>query len=172
MPVFTVHAPLAPDNESRNAADRFVFIRDGFYVWAFLAGLFWLVYHRLWLALIGYIAVNGAIVAVLSALHVGGDIRLGVMLLIELLMGLEAATLWRWTLSRRHWRQLDVIVADDREQAERRFFDRWAGSRQAVGGYQPPVDRGEPPPVRRMPLPASSLYPDVVGSFPRPGSGR
>jgi hypothetical protein len=52
--------------------------------------------------------------------------------LLALLLGFEAASLQRWTLSRRNWRQLDIVVADDEEAAERRFFDRWTAKQRAV----------------------------------------
>ena len=77
---------------------------------------------------------------VLSGLHAGAGSRFAALLLIALLMGLEAATLKRWTLARRGWRQLDVVIADDEDAAERRFFDRW--SDKAPDFYQPPVERG------------------------------
>ena len=54
MPVYTVHAPTARTPISA-PTDRFVFVRDGFHFWAFLFGPLWLVWHRLWLALIGWI---------------------------------------------------------------------------------------------------------------------
>ena len=53
-------------------------------------------------------------------------------LLLALLMGFEAASLRRWTVSRRNWRQLDIVVADDEETAERRFFDRWTAKQRAL----------------------------------------
>ena len=36
---------------------------------------------------------------------------------------LPLTSLQRWTLSRRKWRQLDIVVADDAESAERRQRD-------------------------------------------------
>ncbi len=54
MPVYTVHAPVAPD-ASIVAADRFAFVRDGFHFWAMVFGPLWLLSHRLWLALLGWI---------------------------------------------------------------------------------------------------------------------
>src|SRR5471030_2228724 len=56
MPVYTVHAPVTT-NAGVRATDRFAFVRDGFHVWAALAGVLWLAWHRLWLALIGWIVV-------------------------------------------------------------------------------------------------------------------
>src|SRR5258708_39917726 len=52
MPVYTVHAPKAQGADFR-ATDRFVFVRDGFHLWAALLGPVWLIWHRLWLALVG-----------------------------------------------------------------------------------------------------------------------
>ena len=56
MPVYTVHAPVMSDTGVR-AADRFAFVRDGFHFWAALLGPIWLLWHGLWLALIGWIVV-------------------------------------------------------------------------------------------------------------------
>ena len=67
----------------------------------------------------------------MTLLRVSGGTRIAVMAVIAMLMGLEAASLRRWTLSRQKWRPLDVVVADDEEAAERRFFDRWRAMRGA-----------------------------------------
>ena len=58
MPTFTVHEP--PPRKGESAADptRFVFVRDGFYFWAFLLAPLWLLLHRLWLALTIYVVVS------------------------------------------------------------------------------------------------------------------
>jgi hypothetical protein len=90
-------------------------------------------------------------------------------------MGFEAASLQRWTLSRRNWRQLDIVVADDEESAERRFFDRWTAKQRALSNDQPAVDRGAPPPTRDLPGQAFSRPPpqsDIIGLFPEPGASR
>ena len=171
MPVYTVHAPLAAGSTMRGGADKFVFVRDGFFVWAFLLGPVWLAWHRLWLALVGYLAVTIASAVGLSLLHAGAGTRVVVMLLIALLLGLEAASLWRWTLSRRKWRQIDIVVADDEQAAERRFFDRWTGD---LTNDQSAVDRGGPPPTRHIPGQPFSAPPhsEIIGLFPQPGGSR
>src|SRR5262249_58114939 len=45
--------------------------------------------------------------------------------LFSLLVGFEAATLRRFTLSRRGWRNVGLVVGDDLESAEHRFFNAW-----------------------------------------------
>ena len=177
MPVYTVHAPVAGGTEARNATDRFVFVRDGFYFWAFVLGPLWLGWHRLWLALLGYVIVVVGGTVALSQLHAGAGTRFVVTLLIALLMGFEAASLWRWTLSGRKWRQLDVVVADDEETAERRLFERWTAQRRIPGNDQSAVDRGAPPPTRDIPGQPFSRPPplprnEIIGLFPEPGAPR
>jgi hypothetical protein len=168
MPVYTVHAPLADSRGVVAATDRFVFVRDGFHFWAFVAGLLWLVYHRLWWALLGYIVISVVGEVGLSMLGAGSGTRLTVMVLFALLMGFEAASLRRWTLSRGRWQQLDMVVADDADLAEQRFFDRWA-ARNSVND-QSAIDRGAPPPTRHVPGQPFSRPPSddsIIGLFPQ-----
>ena len=176
MPVYTVHAPVGGNTDIR-ATDRFAFVRDGFHVWAAILGVVWLAWHRLWLALLGWILLLVAVDVGLSALGAGESAIFWANVLVAVLMGFEAASLRRWTLSRRNWRQLDIVVADDEEAAERRFFDRWTAKQHALSNDQPAVDRGGPPPTRDIagqpfskppPLPGNS----IIGLFPEPGASR
>jgi hypothetical protein len=157
MPVYTVHAPLAATGEA--AADKAEFVRDGFHFWAFVGGVFWLIGHRLWLASLGYAVLVAALLAGMAALRVSGDARLAALVLVALLMGHEAASLRRWTLSRGRWRQLDVVVADSEEAAERRFFDRRSAGASDLS-------------TRGAIAPAYAAPAGVLGSFPEPGGLR
>ncbi len=172
MPVYTVHAP-ATSNLDFRATDRFTFVRDGFHVWAAILSVVWLAWHRLWLALIAWIVLLTALNVAMARLGVAGGVVLLVDGLLALLLGFEAASLKRWTLSRRRWRQLDIVVADDEEAAERRFFDRWTRREHITSNDQPSVDRGAPPPTRDIPGQAFSRPPprdDIIGLFPEPGA--
>jgi hypothetical protein len=176
MPVYTVHAPTT-DAADLRATDKFVFVRDGFHFWALVFGPFWLIWNRLWLSVLGWVVIVSTLEW--GVVRLGGG-RLGVAgidIAIAILMGLEASTLQRWTFSRRNWRQLDVVVADDEEAAERRFFDRWTSGRRWTG-YDPlSVDRGGPPPTRDIPGQRFSEPPPlpqggIIGLFPEPGGSR
>ena len=131
--------------------------------------------HRLWLALLGWIVAIAVIDLGMIALGAG---RMAVLLanaLIALLMGFEAASLQRWTLSRRNWRQLDVVVGDDEEAAERRFFDRWTARQRGSSNDQLATERGGPPPTREIPGQPFSKPPpleqsEIIGLFPQPGA--
>ena len=176
MPVYTVHAPVGGNTDIR-ATDRFAFVRDGFHVWAAILGVVWLAWHRLWLALLGWIVAVVAIDIAMTALGADPGTILFADVLIALLMGFEAASLQRWTLSRRKWRQLDIVVADDEEAAERRFFERWTARQRGFTNDQWAVDRGGPPPTRNVPGQPFSKPPPmpqggIIGLFPEPGGSR
>ena len=119
--------------------------------------------------------VDGDITAFLAAFDAGLH-SLGVSLsaifvantIVALLMGFEASSLRRWTLSRGKWRQLDVVVADDEDTAERRFFERWSQKQRGIVNDQWAVDRGGPPPTRGVPgQPFSSPPPMPAGAAAR-----
>jgi hypothetical protein len=176
MPVYTVHAPVTSGADFA-ATDRFAFVRDGFHFWAAVAGPIWLAWHRLWLALLGWIVLLAAVDFGLAALGVSSGRIVVVNALLALLLGFEAASLQRWTLSRRKWRQLDIVVADDEEAAERRFFDRWTARQRGLTNDQWAVDRGAPPPTRNIPGQPFSKAPPmpqggIIGLFPEPGGSR
>jgi hypothetical protein len=163
MPVFTVHAPV--DAVRRADSDRFVFVRDGFHFWALLFGPLWFIWHRLWLALVAYIVIIAAIVGLMFGLRAGADAQGIVLLIVALLAGYEAASARRWALSRGWWRQLGVVVADDAEAAERRFFGQWTGESANTG----PSSGRTPPPVSPARSGGSN---EVIGLFPQPGAQR
>src|SRR3954453_18827069 len=160
MTTFTVHEPLPRKNEATASPVWFAFVRDGFYFWAFLLGPVWMLYHRLWLVLLMYLAGTTAIQAALWALGVSGPVKFTVALLIAVLVGFEAGSLRRWSL--RRWTNRGIVVAYNREAAEHRFFDRWSGSLSATAA-------GPEPPGGRLPgarVPTSDH--DIIGLFPEP----
>ena len=164
MSVYTVHTPPAPTSAPN--PERFVFVRDGFFFWAFVLGPLWLLWRRLWLVCIGYIALLVAMQTGLYLIGVSGPGKWLAGVLLSLLLGFEAATLWRWTLARRGWTNAGIVVGDDLESAERRFFDAWlrADVRRPLSPLAPPAGG----PVAAAPV----AGPQIVGLFPHPGGAR
>jgi len=119
----------------------------------------WMLYHRLWLVLLMYLAGTTAIQAALWALGVSGLVKFTVALLIAVLVGFEAGSLRRWSL--RRWTNRGIVVAYNREAAEHRFFDRWSGSLPRA--YAPTEPSAAPPAARG---PTSDQ--DIIGLFPEP----
>ena len=163
MAVYTVHEPPLRSGTTSPEPERFVFVRDGFSFWALLFGPVWMLRHRMWLVLIGYVAVMVGIAAVL---HFTGLARVGpaVWTLLGLLIGFEAGTLRRFTLRRRGFSNIGVVVGDDLELAERRFFDVWV--RKSAPGESGARGQTGAPAGPHMPQPDSH----VLGLFPEPGA--
>jgi hypothetical protein len=116
--------------------------------------------HRMWLVLLGYIVV---VVALAGVLHLHGTPTAGTVVwaLLALLIGFEAGTLRRFSLARRRYRNIGLVVGDDLELAERRFFDSWVGKAEPAAGAAPTLASSP-----RAPHSAS----DVLGLFPEPGA--
>ena len=157
MAVYTVHEPPLRRYDTAGDPDRFVFVRDGFSFWAFLLGPLWMLRHRMWLVLIGYLVLVGGLQVGLQRLGVEDAVPAVAGLLVALLIGFEAGTLRRFTLARRRWTNIGVIVGDDREVAEQRFFDAWV-----KGGLSRTWSSLRP----------SAAAPEVMGLVPQPGVPR
>jgi hypothetical protein len=169
MPTYTVHAPPLRRGETKSSPERFLFVRDGFYVWAFLAAPLWLLLHRLWLALIIYLLGCALVGVGLVTLQASSNTHLLIGFLIALLIGFEASTIWRWTLARRRWTTLGFVIGEDAEMAERRFFGEWSKhTSSAMANSDSSPEPKHATPVRRSPPPQS----DIIGLFPEPGSQR
>jgi Protein of unknown function (DUF2628) len=162
MAIFTVHEP--PPRRGRDHSDptRIAFVRDGFSFWAFLLGPLWMLWHRLWLVLLGYIVIVVVAQVGLSLAGAPEAAKALVSLLIAVLVGLEASSLRRFSL--RRWKPLGVVVADDRNMAERRFFDAWLGANAGAPAPAATLHVGTPGAAH------VTRPPDVLGLFPQPGA--
>jgi hypothetical protein len=162
MSAYTVFEPRKPAGSAAERAERFVFIRDGFSWGAFLLTPLWLLYRRLWLDFIGSAVLIAALQVGLRLAGVGAGGRVLASTLIALLIGFEAASLRRWTLHRRGWRELGTVIGDGLDDAERRFFDAWIAGEVRQTPPTPPATMLRPSPHRQ----------DVIGLFPEPGANR
>jgi len=122
MAVYTVLEPPASGDDMRDA-ERVAFVRDGFSWLAFLFPLLWLLWHRMWLVFVLWIAI--VVLAEWGASFLGGPAPLVAAAAIAVLIGFEANNLRRWTLERRGWRFAGVVAGTDRSECERRFFSGW-----------------------------------------------
>ena len=168
MSVYTVHIPPSTAKRSGSGPERFVFVRDGFSFWAFVLAPLWMLWHRLWLVFLGYCVLAIALQAGLRAIGASFGVRLTAGALLALLVGLEAATLRRFTLARRGWTNAGIVVGDDIESAEQRFFDIWIGQNQHGS---PRASAAAMPLTGRVPGTTVSGS-EIVGLFPEPGGAR
>ena len=169
MAVYTVHQPPVKKYEASPDPERFAFVRDGFSFWAFLFGPLWMLRHRMWLVVIGYIVLVVVLELGLRAVGASGSAKFIAGLLFAILIGMEAGTLRRFTLGRRRWKNIGLIVGDDREAAERRFYDSWAKGETLPSSSS--SSSSPPPPAMPKPRTPPATQ-EVIGLFPQPGAPR
>lgn len=158
MARYTVHIP-----EGENALEHSAFVRDGFSFPAFFAGPFWLIAKGAWIAgFLALAAMTGLLIGI-AALGASAGIVFAAFVLIALLLGFEGASLRRWELTRRGWREAGLVVGADRDTLERRFFEQ---ALQTLPGEPIPVQ-----PVKTVPH-ATPSPPQVLGLFPDAGIRR
>jgi Protein of unknown function (DUF2628) len=144
MRTYTIHEGPDPAADRVDRAEGLVFVKDGFsWAAAFFAPL-WLIAHRLWWPLLGYVVLSGAFQVVQLSLTF--DKRwLGLAAFaLNVLIGFEADTLRRWGLERRGWRMVGTVTGKSAAECERRFFDAWLPTQPilAAGAQSPPAEQG------------------------------
>jgi len=166
MAVYTVHEPPQRREESAPDPERFIFVRDGFSFAAFLFGPMWMLWHRMWLVCFGYIILAGILEIAMHSFGASTGATTLAGFLLALLIGFEAPSLRRFALARRRSVNVGIIVGDNLESAEQRFFDAWA----RPGRSGRPVLRQAP--EARARAPEMQAQSDVIGLFPEPGAPR
>jgi uncharacterized membrane protein len=130
MLTYTVHEPPNAPSDRIDRAERLVFVKDGFSWTAAVFTPIWLIVHRLWWPLLGYILLI-VLCTWLGSLFDSGWSTLATLAL-HLLIGLEADTLRRWGLQRRGWRTVGSVTGRTAEECERRFFDMWLPAQPVI----------------------------------------
>ncbi|MFD1697472.1 DUF2628 domain-containing protein [Roseibium aestuarii] len=142
--------PVASPHE----ADRLVFIPEKFSWGAFVLSVLWLLWHRMWLVLLGFLTIS--ILTQAAASFAGGPAPLLAAWAVAFLLALEANGLRRWTLEQAGWRLLGLVTGSDQTEAELRYFAKLQA--QAIGHREEDVP---PAPIER-----------IRGIIPRIGSER
>jgi hypothetical protein len=152
--IFVVMEP--PDTDPDQAAERAVFVRDGFAVIAFLVPPLWLFWHRLWIEALLALAASIAL-ATLGEQAGLGFLGAGLSLLVSLYAGLEGQALRIARLRRKGWSEWGVLEAGNAAEAEIRYCAAGEDEQLApepARAIQPGVD-----PVRpAQPGPALGLF--------------
>ena len=158
MTTFTLHLPGDARPGDPTALDEAELVKDAFSWGAFFFTFLWFFAHRLWLAGLAVLAIMFAFGAALNLLDVHPLAATLTQLLLQVLIGLEANSLRRWTLSRRGRPMVDVVTAPDRDEAEAKAFARWLEQRPAAPRQQAPAPA---PAIVRRSEPVIGLFPDA-----------
>jgi hypothetical protein len=159
MTIYNVLAPPAVAGSAGPDPQAFVFVKEGFCWPALYMAPIWLLWRRLWLVFVLYVAA--AIGVVLVADRLAGPITWLIVILFGFLFALEANNLRRWTIERRGYRPVGVVSGDNAREAEFRYFANWVGARREAD--PPKIEAAKPKPS------PSAQATQIVGLFPTPG---
>lgn len=161
MARYTVHVPGRPDARAE-ALERAVFARDGWGWGAFSFGPLWLIWNRHWIVGLLALVVYGAVLIALVTLPAQDIAKSAAMLLLALLWGFEGSSLRRVALNWSGYVEAGLVVGDDLDTLERRFFAEMAQDTIASPLAATPAD----------PLHASGgavpRRASIIGLFPDP----
>ena len=115
MRFFSIH--MRPGQSPAGAAAAVKVVPSGF---SWLAALFtplWLLWHRLWWGLAGYVALMLALTLVYTWVDIADPADLLIGLAIAFLFGASAADLRRWHLARAGWPLVAIVAARNAQEA-------------------------------------------------------
>jgi hypothetical protein len=121
---YSVHAEPWNPATTPQGADRTVMVKEGFSWPAFLISLPWLIWHRMWIVLLLYLALVLGLAALSEFGQVPDQAMTVASLAIALVLGFEGNSLLRWTLARRGYEEIGEVAAETPQAAEMRFFER------------------------------------------------
>jgi hypothetical protein len=164
--VYSVYEPIGEDDDIVVRADKIAFVKEGFCWPALIVPALWLIYHRMWIALIVFLVVIGGVQWLFGtdprAVQAAGWVTLG----LTALFAFEANDLRGWALQRRGYRFAAVASGRDRHDAERAFFTAWLPQQERASRPARPAPKA----MRGDDAPAPSRGgegEEVIGLFPQ-----
>ena len=124
-------------------------MKEGFSWPALLIALPWLLWHRMWIVLVFYLALGVGLGALSEFGQLSDQATTILSVLVALFFGFEGNSLLRWTLARRGYEEIGEVAAETPRAAEMRFSKPRCGARPPA----PCHDRGH----RRLWLGQSAL---------------
>ncbi len=165
MATYLVFEPQDGGRTQANA-ERVVFLRERFSVFAFVFAPFWLLRHRLWLGFAIWLVLFLAIGTIGALLGFGPYTAIAAWYVPAILFGLEGVNFRARKLLKKN-RDAGVVIAEDLETAERRFFETWKSA--PVNSDTPYAPNAAPPAYPDTKFAVANTEQNVIGMFPTPG---
>lgn len=159
MRSYTVHRRIRSIGDAEAEARDTAFIGEGFSWAALIVPVLWLLYHRMWLVLLGFLALVVALNAGLAALDAQGWVVSVANLALSFAFAGEAQSLRRWALGRNGYEFVGVVLGRDLMEAETRYFRGWT---RAILAHRAEAETGEGAQIsfRQQPAePVGALFP-------------
>lgn len=165
MRIYTVHAPPADGPGEAPDRTRLVFVKDGIAWLALFVPVLWILWHRLWLTLLWFVAF-ALVVAWIGRLF-GDDLATVAGLLGQILFALEANNIRRWSLHSRGYDDVGESFGRNVEEAEMRYFLDPAPLQSPASASVAEIPKSEA--ITRAAYPQRSHDDEAIfGLFPEP----
>jgi hypothetical protein len=129
---YSIFEPPEPPADRVDRAASLVFVKDGFSWPAALFAPLWMLAHRLWWPLLGYMALSAALQLAGPAVGVNWDWLALAFAAMNLVVGLEAAPLRASSLGRFGWKNLGAVTGKSLLECERHFFAAWLPAQPVI----------------------------------------
>ena len=165
MTVYSVYEPV-DDADLEARTNKVAFVKEGIAWLALIVPILWLIYHRMWVELIAFLAIFLSLPLIFGSGPASQELAGWSSLALTVLFAFEANDLRTWALRRRGFRFAGTAWGRDRVEAETRFFARWLPDQAKPAS---PVAAATPAPAKAPAIiPTRPLGADeVIGSFPR-----
>lgn len=120
--IYTVH--INPTLE--NPLEKAIFVREGFNLMAFVLGVVWALYYRLWMEAILLAAIMVFLGAADEKNWLSASTVMVLNFAVNAVVGLWANDMRRANISRRGYIMSDVVVSNSELAAQQRYFERVA----------------------------------------------
>lgn len=175
MAVYSVYEPPKPPADLALRAEKLAFVKEGFSWPALLVPALWLIYQRMWIELLIFLAIFIVLPFAFGLDQQNNPLIGWISFALVLLFAFEANDLKSASLERRGYRLAGVAMGSNRTEAELDFFRRWLpqeASPQTSSAGVEPVQTSIPTaaPLREETTAPRSggVSEEVIGLFPRP----
>ncbi len=169
MITYTAHERETEAQDIAARADEVIFVKEGFAWPALFIPLLWLIYHRMWIVLSGFVAIIVLLEGGVVMLGLEDDVAVIATIALSAMLALQANDMRRWTLARRGYRLVELVNGRDRGECESKFFTRWLASGGTQAEFAPKaVKRAKQAPASPGKNPSGGE--EIIGRFPEPGT--
>lgn len=143
MQTYTVHEPRFPANaDLESRADKLIFIKEGFSIWAFLVPLLWFPLNRAWWGFFAYIIASSTVAILLSFAAMPEAVILLAGWIVNLIFAFEARDFLRRKYENNDYMLKAVVSGRNLAECELRYLQEWLPDARAYPGQltvTPPV---------------------------------
>ena len=118
--IYTVHI----NPELPHAVEKSIFVREGFSWKAFMFGVLWTLYNRLWTISIALVAVMTLLGMAEEHKFISASSLSILQIALSLYVGFSANDWYRDSLARRGYITSDIVASDSDLRAQQRYFER------------------------------------------------